>query len=228
MRMPKSMILVFLTALLMLPGIIAHAVELEGKHRDKDALRTHLWELLKQQDRVSQSVTSGKQLTQFCTYCHGTDGISKNDWEPNLAGQDATYLLDQLINFASGERKNLVMNDLTSKFTDGQLIDIAVYYSRMENTYIPTDINAELMLKGKGIYQKSCTSCHGVKGKGIKGFANLSGQKSQYLVNNLTKFQGDSRRASSVMGPIVANLTDADIQALAAYIPTLNIARDDQ
>ncbi len=228
MRMPKSIILVLLTGLLLLPGGNVLALELDGKKRDKDALRTHLWELLKQDDRVSQSITSGKQLTQFCTYCHGKDGISKNDWEPNLAGQDATYLLDQLINFASGKRKNLVMNDLTSKLTDGQLIDIAVYYSGMENTYIPTDINAELMLKGKEIYQKSCTSCHGAKGKGIKGFANLSGQKSQYLVNNLTKFQGDSRRASSVMGPIVANLTDTDIQALAAYIPTLNIARDDQ
>ena len=228
MRMPNSIMPVFFMGLLMLLGGNALAAGPDTKTRDKDALRTHLWELLKQDDQVNQSITSGRQLTQFCTYCHGKDGISKNDWEPNLAGQDATYLLDQLVNFASGKRKNLVMNDLTSKFTDGELIDIAVYYSSMENTYIPTDINAELMLKGKGIYQKSCTSCHGVKGKGIKGFANLSGQKSQYLINNLSKFQGDSRRSSGVMGPIVANLTDADIEALAAYIPTLNIARDDQ
>ena len=228
MRIPNSILHLFLTGSLLLLGGNALATELDSKKRDKDALRTHLWDLLKQEDRVSKSIVNGQQQTQFCTYCHGKNGISKNDWEPNLAGQDATYLLDQLINFASGKRKNLVMNDLTSKLTDGQLVDIAVYYSKMENTYIPTDINAELMLKGKDIYQKSCTSCHGVKGKGIKGFANLSGQKSQYLVNNLSKFQGDSRRSSSVMGPIVANLTDGDIQALAAYIPTLNIARDDQ
>ena len=208
-------------------GVNAYADDLTGKNRDKDAMRNQLWELSKQPDQAKAAVARGKKLTQFCVFCHGKNGISKHAWEPNLAGQDATYLVDQLINFATGERKNLVMNDLTSKIIDAELIDIAMFFSAMENTYIPTNIDPELIIKGKAIYKKTCTGCHGNKGKGVAGFANLSGQKSEYIVNNLTKFQGDSRRSSSVMGPIVANLTDADIAALAEFIPTMNIKKDD-
>lgn len=213
-----------MTSILLFSFYTVHAEDFSGKSRDRDKLRNHLWEILKDAEQVETARTNGKELTQFCTVCHGKNGISKNQWEPNLAGQDATYLLDQLINFATKKRRNLVMNDLTSKLADGELIDITIYYSSMKNTYIPKSVDPQLMVKGKDIYMKTCTGCHGVKGKGIKGFANLSGQKAEYIVSNLTKFKGDSRRSSSTMGPIVDKLSSADIKALAQYITSMNLA----
>lgn len=193
-----------------------------GKNRNRDELRSHMWEIQKDDGRLKKAVKRGKSETGFCNTCHGKKGISKHAWEPNLAEQDATYLLDQLINFATGKRKNLVMNDLASNLQDGQLVDIALYYHEMKNTYFPDEINPEHITRGKKIYNEICTVCHGPDGKGRPGFARLSGQKAEYLVNNLTKFKGDSRRQSTTMGGVVAKLTDKDIEVVASYISSMN------
>jgi len=207
-------------------GTNVYAADLTGKNRDRNALRNHLWTTLGQPEKVSTAAENGKKLTRFCNTCHGENGISKNPWEANLAEQDPTYLLDQLINFATKKRRNLVMNDLTPKFTDTELVDITVYYSSMKNNYLPTHVNPKQVQIGKTIYQATCARCHGVTGKDIKGFANLSGQSREYLTRSIEKFQVGRLRSSSVMGPIVANLSDPEIDALASYISVMSLRFD--
>ena len=201
----------------------AMALDIYGMNRNQDEIRAYMWELQNDDTAVTRAVKNGKSKTQFCNTCHGKNGISKNPWEPNLAEQDATYLLDQLIYFANGKRKNIVMNDLASKLTDGELVDVALYYHKMKNTYVPRNLDTTQILKGKEIYNKTCATCHGPDGKGRAGFARLSGQKTEYLINNLNKFRSSNRRFSSTMGPIVDQLTRRDITAVATYITSLNI-----
>lgn len=204
---------------------ISIASDLTSKKRDQTTLRNHLWAVEQAPAQLAASVKKGKKKAEFCVFCHGNDGISRNDWEPNLAGQNSTYLIDQMIRFATNKRKNLVMNDLISKFTDGELVDIALYFSSLENNYTPANVDASLIAKGKTIYQKSCTACHGINGVGNAGFASLGGQKTQYLVNALKKFKGDSRRSSDIMAQLAEKLSDTDIKAVATYLTAMNVSK---
>jgi cytochrome c553 len=62
-----------------------------------------------------------------------------------------------------------------------------------------------------------CAGCHGVDGNSTIG-ANprLAGQYESYLYHSLKEYK-DGRRDSLLMAGMVANLTDEDLQDLAAY-----------
>ena len=67
-----------------------------------------------------------------------------------------------------------------------------------------------------------CAACHGVDGNSIaSAYPRLAGQYPGYLQQQLEMFKGlDGRppmRHSPVMEPMVADLSDEDIRALAAY-----------
>ena len=64
---------------------------------------------------------------------------------------------------------------------------------------------------------KSCITCHGRDGRGRSpGFPNICGQKSIYMMQQLTLFR-DKKRRSEVMNITTENLTDDDIRAVAEY-----------
>ena len=67
--------------------------------------------------------------------------------------------------------------------------------------------------------QKSstCAGCHGPKGKSSNGqWPNLAAQQSVYLVNQLKAFKA-GERSNPMMQSMAANLSDEDINNLAAY-----------
>jgi len=63
-----------------------------------------------------------------------------------------------------------------------------------------------------------CAACHGQNGHSTANplWPNLAGQHASYIVAQLNAFKS-GQRSNPVMAPIVATLTDADIQDLAAY-----------
>ena len=50
-----------------------------------------------------------KKADAACALCHGPIGIATLPNAPNLAGQQAIYLQEQLKNYRSGKRQNEVM-----------------------------------------------------------------------------------------------------------------------
>ena len=64
---------------------------------------------------------------------------------------------------------------------------------------------------------RPCITCHGRDGRGRSpGFPNLCGQKSIYVMQQLTMFR-DKMRQSEVMNITTENLTNDDIRAIAEY-----------
>jgi len=62
-----------------------------------------------------------------------------------------------------------------------------------------------------------CQACHGVDGKSIAPeYPNLGGQYESYLVKSLRDYR-DGRRKNPIMAPMAANLSDQDIEDLAAW-----------
>ena len=65
-------------------------------------------------------------------------------------------------------------------------------------------------------------ACHGANGiSQIPMYPNLAGQKEQYLAIQLKAFRAGERK-NMVMAPMVAGLSDADIENLAAYYASLD------
>ena len=62
-----------------------------------------------------------------------------------------------------------------------------------------------------------CASCHGPTGISMSPvWPNLAGQKEQYLIKQIKAFR-DGTRQDPMMAPMVAALSDTDIENLAAY-----------
>jgi cytochrome c553 len=74
---------------------------------------------------------------------------------------------------------------------------------------------------GKAKFGALCVNCHGANGVSTaEGFPNLAGQKSGYVANALRAYR-DKSRTAALMNAMAANLTDAEIEDLAAYLASL-------
>jgi cytochrome c553 len=68
----------------------------------------------------------------------------------------------------------------------------------------------------------TCVACHGKDGISIAPtYPNLACQKEQYIIKSLKAFKSGARN-DPMMKPMVAALSDTDIENVAAYYSTLN------
>lgn len=74
---------------------------------------------------------AGKAKAETCAGCHGAEGISANPEWPNLAGQKAKYLVNQMKAFRDGDRKNALMSPMAASLSDDDIANIAAYYSSL-------------------------------------------------------------------------------------------------
>jgi cytochrome c553 len=70
----------------------------------------------------------GRDLAAACANCHGTNGASVQGM-PNLAGQQRTYLVQQMQDFKTGKRPATIMHQLAKGYTDEQIDALAAYFS---------------------------------------------------------------------------------------------------
>jgi cytochrome c553 len=67
---------------------------------------------------------------QVCVACHGTDGVGITPQYPSLAGQYDDYLERALNEYRKGERRNPVMATFAGQLKDGDVKELAAYYSQ--------------------------------------------------------------------------------------------------
>jgi cytochrome c553 len=80
---------------------------------------------------MAGDAAAGKTKSALCAACHGANGISNNDMWPNLAGQKQGYLVKQLTDLRSGERKNPMMSPMAANLSDADIADLAAYFSSL-------------------------------------------------------------------------------------------------
>jgi cytochrome c553 len=76
-------------------------------------------------------VQAGKAAAAQCQVCHGSNGISINPQTPNLAGQKALYLSNQLLAYRSGSRTNSIMSPLARPLSDEDIANLAAYFASL-------------------------------------------------------------------------------------------------
>ena len=75
---------------------------------------------------------AGRKKAQQCQTCHGIDGVGKMPDVPNIGGESADYLVRQLQNFRSGERKHEQMSIIAASLSDEDIADVAAWYSSIQ------------------------------------------------------------------------------------------------
>lgn len=166
------------------------------------------------------AVDAGKKVTFFCANCHGEDGISKQPEVPNLAGQNAAYLLEQIRKFGSGERKDAFMQGLIKVLKDEERAQAAAYYASLPVP--PTKADPAQAARGKVLFDKLCVRCHGEQARGQEIYPRLAGQKMKYLQTSITRYRdGGGVRTNQLMAIATATLKNEDIVAISHYLAQL-------
>ena len=170
---------------------------------------------------------------QVCAPCHGADGNSRAPRYPNLAGQVAPYLHDQLRQFAAQGRRPAggVMGAFALSLDDRQMESLADYFAGQPLEARPSYQRAANP-RGEAIFNEgvpgknvpACASCHGVRGTGLAPrFPRIAGQHAEYLADQLAQYRSGSRISDrqGLMREVAAGLSDRDIAAVAAFVATM-------
>lgn len=152
-------------------------------------------------------------LVRTCTSCHGPKGLSSSSQWPNLAGQKAGYLADQIKAFRDGKRKDTLMAPMVRSLSDQDITALASYFSQQVDDRPRTPI-----ADSAGAHVRArCISCHGKKGKTVnQSWPNLAGQQKGYLAKQLLDYKSGKRK-SPIMAVIANELSDQQINDVAEY-----------
>ena len=80
---------------------------------------------------LAGDAAAGKAKAASCAGCHGANGISSNPMWPNLAGQQAGYLVKQMKAFRDGTRTDPMMSPMAKPLSDADIENIAAYFSSL-------------------------------------------------------------------------------------------------
>lgn len=182
-----------------------------------DPTQDQLSRIMADKNRVEAAIVAGRKQAAFCFNCHGEQGISVQAEIPNLAGQPASYLVEQIRRFGNGQRRDAFMQSLLKALPDEEKLNIAIYYAAQ--ALKPGSGGPGSSELGKGLYVKLCQSCHGETGRGNLMTPTVAGQQYVYLVKSTQRYRDKSgERLHKEMSEAVAKMSDNDINHLSAYL----------
>jgi cytochrome c553 len=81
---------------------------------------------------VAFAQTKAPAAAQACATCHGANGLSTLPNAPNLAGQPAIYITEQMKAYRNGKRSHEVMNVVAKPLSDADIDTLAAWYSSIK------------------------------------------------------------------------------------------------
>ena len=182
---------------------------------------------------VEGSIEDGKAKSITCAACHGSEGNSANPLWPNIAGQNAPYILAQLKAFKDGSRQDPLMTSQAMLLSDEDMADLAVYFESLpvaaQAVKDPGTVG-----RGEGLYRggnldsgvAACIACHGPTGDGNPAakYPLLRGQHADYVAKQLRDYASGTRTSDGktrMMRDIAERLRDDEIAAISSYVQGL-------
>ena len=174
----------------------------------------------------------------YCETCHGLSarGFIGYYPVPRLAGQQVEYIENELKGFIERKRANTETPSKTNiMFNVGHVLSSAMINALATHFH---DLNPPplggapkaVVAAGKKIFDEgvssadvpACASCHGADAKGNGAIPRLAGQLYPYVVTQLTSWAKErAEENSNIMAPIAHGLTELQINAVAAYVSSL-------
>jgi cytochrome c553 len=177
------------------------------------------------------SKEAGQAKSATCMACHGPDGNSPNPEWPNLAGQHASYIEQQLRLFRAGERQNALMSPMAMILSDEDIADLAAFFS--SQTARGGEAEPSKVALGQRVYRggnldsglMACAACHGPTGRGnpLAKYPSIQGQHAVYVAAQLRAYRAGERSTdvNQVMRSVAALLSDEEIDAVASFVQGL-------
>jgi cytochrome c553 len=177
------------------------------------------------------NVEAGASKAVVCAACHGPNGHSANGLWPNLAGQHASYITEQLKSFKSGQRANPVMQPLVTTLSDQDIDDLAAYYAAQTEAGLEAD--PSYWQAGEKIYRggvrdrnvPACIACHGPIGRGNAPgkYPALRAQHAEYTLKQLRDYASKERKTgpAGIMQTVAGRLSEEEMRNVASYIQGL-------
>jgi cytochrome c553 len=173
---------------------------------------------------------------QYCKTCHGLSGqgFRGSTPMPRLAGQQSEYFENQLRAFIERRRENKFMFGVAHALSPALITALAKHFGELN----PKPLGGapkELATAGKKIFENGvpeagipqCSACHGPDAKGNGQFPRLAGQLHDYIARKLVNWSKERGQdpanpdTSALMEPIAHSLTKPQIEAVAAYLSSL-------
>lgn len=175
---------------------------------------------------------AGAAKSAICSACHGPNGHSVNPLWPNLAGQHASYIFDQVKAIQKGEKRaNPTMQPIVTGMSDDDIRDISAYYATQTEAGLEAD--PSYWKSGQKIYRggiqernvPACTACHGPIGRGNDPgkYPALRAQHAEYTLKQLNDYKSGERKTGpgNIMQTIASRLSEEEMRDLASYIQGL-------
>lgn len=188
-------------------------------------------------DRAIAASSGVEAKIGYCQDCHGPLGQGYRGYYPipRLAGQQPEYLKNQLRAFIERRRTNNIMFSVAHVLNPSMIEALA---ARIKN-FNPKPIGGapkKFIAAGKKIFEDgvpernvaACAACHGPDGTGRGQFPRLAGQLYPYVIKELTNWSSERGQirekpdTSFIMQPVAHSLTKPEIQAVAAFVSSLN------
>lgn len=136
---------------------------------------------------------------QTCISCHGADGKAQTNMNLVVKPRDLTKTIldhDQIYKIVrDGSHvwgsKSDIMPSFKSVYSDEDLIDVAYYVSQNFAKPRSSEVNQLLndakklnntsMKKGKKVYLRNCSLCHGLKGDGNSVYVEQSKEQDNFI-----------------------------------------------
>jgi cytochrome c553 len=175
------------------------------------------------------SNTQVQRAVHVCASCHGEGGRSSAAVFPSLAGQMPQYVAAQLRDFRGQVRAEIdpqaYMWGVSALLDDATIDGLADYYASQQPA-AGRPGNPRLVAAGRKIYEdgipargvRACASCHGANAEGASVFPRLAGQHADYAYRQLKGFGTRLRPHGILMRNETANMTDAELRAVAEYV----------
>ena len=163
------------------------------------AILAALFFLLGSSAAFSGDIESGRSKAVVCNHCHKDNHDSSI---PKIAGQHENYIVEQLLAYRNGQRKDKIMETVISRLKHrDDIYDLAAYYASLP---VALDINlaGQKNPLGHEVFENKirCYQCHGAKGGGNPLaepiIPSIAGQNKDYIVKRLMEFQSQNSRHS--------------------------------
>lgn len=169
--------------------------------------------------------TAWRLVKKSCAKCHGEDGRGVKAEYASLAGQPAEYLLKQLFNFKTGQRRHAKMQAVADRLSARESYLLAEYFARLRPGFTESTDEAA-RASGRRLYFEGnpatgvhdCVSCHGVYATGGGVVPRLAGQNPVYLETQLGRLIERSRGNDRAMHSINGALLPDEVRSLAIYL----------
>jgi cytochrome c553 len=170
---------------------------------------------------ISDPAAGERLAAARCVSCHSSTETIHSTL-PLLEGQPKAAFIAQWHAFRERKRTAPVMVSLADELSEQDVNDLAEYYAALPPPRAPESSGSDT---GRALADRlRCADCHGPALQGTNaGAARLAGQKARYTVWSLQLMRGGTRsyETAAKSDPLFANLSNAEIESLAAHLASL-------